>query len=257
MGLSEGDFGSVFLTLLASYADDLDTILLSINIVIRHRLPDIMLTSEALQKLSTVPTASWAIWSLNGASDIAFFTAKMELLHARVVILGLNRGRRALGQETILFVNFHTPKHRGDKRLERFIQGNQLEAILGGYMTDLSLEIETDSKKVEIDKPTVAVDNLRSQLSFSDEPRRTIICIGDKTFDTLCRGIGLKASRYKKDQDNLNLRMTQASFEGEEWSVYRVWLHSSYGKFEHYGEVELPKQLTFINDQVHGSGPRR
>ena len=33
MGLSAGAFGRVFLTLLASYVDDLDTILLSIKIV--------------------------------------------------------------------------------------------------------------------------------------------------------------------------------------------------------------------------------
>ncbi len=209
-----------------------------------------MLTEKRLQEISKIPTASWAIWNENGASDIAFFAANMDLLHGRVVLLGLNRGNRAIGQETIPFVNFHTPKHRGDKRLERFIQGCRLTALIGGYMTDLSLQIETDSNKVEIKKPKAAVDDLCSQLSFSREPKRTIICIGDKTFDTLCCGLGLKASRYKTDQDKIDLRMTQANVKDEDWSMYRVWLHSSYGKYEHYGELELPKQLKYIHDQI-------
>jgi hypothetical protein len=209
-----------------------------------------MLSFDHLEELSRTPTASWAIWNDNGPNDIAFFSAKLESLHGRVVILGLNRGNRAHGQEAIPFVNFHTPNHRGDKRLERFIQGRQLKEIIGGYMTDLSLEIDTDSNKVEIDNPEAAVDDLCSQLRFSNEPRRTIICIGNKTFDTLCSGLGLKGSRYKKDQGNLNLRMASANLKGEHWSVYRVWLHSSYGKFEEYGEVELPKQLDYINDQI-------
>lgn len=116
-------------------------------------------------------------------------------------------------------------------------------------MTDLSLEIETDSKNVEIDNPKSAIDNLRSQLSFSDVPQRTIVCLGNKPFDVLCRGLGLKPSRYKKECSKLNLRATRANVDGEEWSIYRVWLHGSYGKYEHYGEIELPKQLKYINDQ--------
>jgi len=58
------------------------------------------------------------------------------------------------------------------------------------------------------------------------------------------------------ERDKINLRVARANVKGEDWSLFRVWLHSSYGKFEHYGEVELPKQLKYINDQVACFGKR-
>lgn len=117
-------------------------------------------------------------------------------------------------------------------------------------MTDLSLEIETNSNLVQIGDPIIAVDSLRLQLSFTVENFRTIICIGDKTFETLCLGVGLNPARYRKEPANLNLRTVSTAVKDEHWSIYRVWLHSSYGKFENYGELELPKQLEYINEQV-------
>ena len=63
----------------------------------------IRLSFDHLEELSRAPTASWAIWNDNGPNDIAFFSAKLESLHGRVVILGLNRGNRAHGQEAIPF----------------------------------------------------------------------------------------------------------------------------------------------------------
>ncbi|MCF8055371.1 MAG: hypothetical protein K9K37_01870 [Desulfocapsa sp.] len=210
-----------------------------------------MLSNSSLQKISTIPTASWALWNSDGPNDIAFFTAHLKMLHGRVVILGLNRGNLAHKNGTRSFINFHTPNHRGDDRLKRYIQGSMLTEILGCYMTDLSLKIETDSTKVEIDNPKEALKDLKEQLKFSHEQKRTIICIGNKTFDTLCKGVGLKYLKYQKDNDNNNLRVARITVGDEKWTIYRVWLHSSYGMFEHYGEVDLPKQLQLINDNIH------
>ena len=178
-----------------------------------------MLTIEKIIEISKLPTASWAIWNLGGENDLEFFTEHIDKLHARAVVLGLNRSDGAHEQGNIPFINFHTPKHRGDKRLERFIQGDTLGSILGCYMTDLSLEIKTDSNLVTIGID--ALNKLVKQLDFSVEVNRTVICIGDKTFDSLCKALNKKCSKIIKEVNNSNIRRTSAQVGTENWNIYR------------------------------------
>lgn len=213
----------------------------------------LMIPIGQLEKISRIPTASWALWNPDGPNDINFFASRREQLHGRVVVLGLNRSRGAQLHGAIPFINFHTPKHRGDRRLERFIQGENLSEICGAYMTDLSLVVETDSNKVVIENPKDALAHLYSQLSFSQESERFIICMGDKTFETLCRALELNAASYRSDPCLDNLRIAKGVFEKERWTLFRVWFHSSYGRFQRLGDEELPKQLKRINDTVKAS----
>jgi hypothetical protein len=215
-----------------------------------------MVSLEQLELISTIPTASWAFWNENGPNDLTFFAAKRELLHGRAVVLGLNRSSGAHAHGSIPFINFHTPKHRGDGRLKRFIQDAKLDEICGAFMTDLSMEVETDSNKVLIERPKEALETFYSQLSFSSESQRTIVCMGDKTFDNLCLGLGLKPTQHRANVELENMRVAETAFNNEEWIIYRVWLHSSYGKFQKYGDEELPRQLERVNDLIKRSRQR-
>lgn len=207
-----------------------------------------MVTTNKLRDLSVNPTSSWALWNENGDSNFEFFNKKLHLLKPDVVFLGLNRSNVIKSLEIKPFINFHAPKHRGDNRLRRFIQEGLLENLIGSYMTDLSIEIETDSTKVKIDK--LALDKLVNEINYIKPKRRIIICIGNKAFDSLCECFQIQYSKIKKNHYKLGLRFTKAIYHDEEWYIYRVWMHSSYGKFENYGEIELKKQLELINEFI-------
>lgn len=207
-----------------------------------------MVTINKLMDLSENPTSSWALWNENGENDFNFFNKNLQLLKPDIIILGLNRSNiiKSIGIKP--FINFHAPNHRGDNRLKRFIQDGQLTNLVGAYMTDLSNEIETNSSKVKIDKSVF--DKLVNEINYKKTNRRIIICIGDATFDSLCKCFQIQYSKFKKNPNKSNLRFSKVIYNEEEWYIYRVWMHSSWGKFKNYGEIELKEQLELINEII-------
>jgi hypothetical protein len=207
-----------------------------------------MITTNKLRDLSVNPTSSWALWNENGDSDFEFFNKKLHLLKPDVVFLGLNRSNVIKSLEIKPFINFHAPNHTGDNRLKRFIQEGLLENLIGAYMTDLSIEIETDSTKVKIDKS--AIHKIVNEINYIKPNRRTIICIGDKSFKSLCKCFQIQYSKIMKNHEKSNLKFSKAIVNDEEWYIYRVWMHSNYGSNQNKGEIELKKQLELINEFI-------
>ena len=193
-----------------------------------------------------IPTSSWAIWDNKDTNDIEFFKRNYSKLHSRVIICGLNRSSKINNYINIPFKNFHTPNHRGDKRLKEFIQDEQLENIIGAYMTDLSLTIETNSNQVNITH--IDINNFLTQINKLDNHnKRTIICIGDKTFNSLCKELNIIPSIKKYEA---NLKKFTINYNNEIWTIYRIWCHSNYGIFQHKADIELKQQLKIINNEI-------
>jgi len=208
-----------------------------------------MIKSTDLLDKSQNSTDSWAIWVEQEPHDFSFFEKNLDKLHADVVILGLNRSDGSHTIQKKPFINFHAPSHRGDTRLKTYIRDGNLDKIIGAFMTDLSEEIQTNSNKVNIEKLGL-IDNFIEKLKFYPAAKRTIICLGDKPFDEICKALEIKPSRIKSDPTKFNLRNVTVKVKSESWDIYRVWLHSSWGKFEEKGSTELPLQLQFINNNI-------
>ena len=107
----------------------------------------------------------------------------------------------------------------------------------------------TKYAKVNIEKLGL-IDNFLEKLKFYPAAKRTIICLGDKPFNEICKTLDIKPSRIKSDPTKFNLRTVTVKVKSESWNIYRVWLHSSWGKFEEKGSIELPLQLRFINENI-------
>ena len=104
-----------------------------------------MIESEFFQKLKNFETSSWAVWNEDDCNSLEFFLSKQELFHSRVIFVGLNRSNVANDSSKVSpLSNFHTKGHVGDKRLKRFIQQANLSNLIGGFMTDISNQIETN-----------------------------------------------------------------------------------------------------------------
>lgn len=198
------------------------------------------------ETLRHYPTTSWAIWSEDGDCSVEFFRRRIDQLHARAAIVGLNRSEAWVDGLVDHMRNFHTPGHQGDRRLKRHIQDGNLTNILGGLMTDLSEEIKTDSGQVKVD-PVAATETLWGKLATVDRSLiRSIVCLGDKTFHTLREGLGLPKSSIKSETTTQALEFT-GTFHDEDWRVFRVWHSGNYGKFIHKSEIELAEQLRYVN----------
>jgi hypothetical protein len=98
--------------------------------------------------------------------------------------------------------NFHTRGHAGDRRLKRFVQDAQLDNLIGGFMTDLSEEICSRSDKVK-DRHRGSDDFAREKIDLiGREEKRAVIAFGDKTFESLRKGLGMKNSAVVEHKDH-------------------------------------------------------
>lgn len=116
-------------------------------------------------------------------------------------------------------------------------------------MTDVSDEIETNSGLVEVDS-IVSTRILREKiLSVDENKNRYIICLGDKVFDTLLKGLSVSKKSVLSNKEN-KLKQFRSEVGNEVWYVFRVWHSANYGKFIHKSESELPVQLKFIHEFI-------
>ena len=139
-------------------------------------------------------TSSWAVWpradEYERSSDIRFPDGEDldGVLHARTVILGLNRGWSKEGATK--WGTFHTPGHNDHMLAEAFRDTQHW----GGYMTDLLSEVNSKSNTLDWSADTVAADvaDLVEELKFLEVDDPLFILIGKdaaSAFDQRSEGI--------------------------------------------------------------------
>ncbi len=209
-----------------------------------------MINIEVFNKLKEIPTSSWAVWNEQNENNSDFFLSKQASFHGKVVFVGLNRSNGANNSSKVSpLSNFHTKGHVGDNRLKRFIQGANLSNLIGGFMTDISEQIETNSNQVKIEEQD-AVKVFVEKISSVDESQtRYIVCFGDKVFNTFIKALKINKSRLIENSEN-KIKEVSVKVDGEIWHLYRVWHYSNYGNLIHKSEIELPIQFNYINDKV-------
>lgn len=128
-------------------------------------------------------TASWAVWP-----DCQEYTARTDLrlpvddldgvLHARSVILGLNRGDPR--SEPVPWGNFHTAGGHNDHFLAVAFKGT---AHWGAYMTDLLSEVNSKSRTLDLRDATLEADiaDLIGELQVLMPANPLFILIGKQT----------------------------------------------------------------------------
>lgn len=204
------------------------------------------MTTQDFYELSRDKSNSWALWNTNGENDINYFKSNQKRLHGRVIFLGLNRSNGANKvNEYPPFKNFHAEKHTGDRRLQTYIQTDNLKNLIGGFMTDISDVIETDSNKVNIDLQSI-LNHFKSKLSLIKSNERNIICFGNKVFNSICTSLGIKKTDIQVNPE-IELKFISFKVETEVWNIYRVWHYSNYGRFLNKSMNILPRQLRFID----------
>lgn len=204
------------------------------------------------------PTASWALWSDDfhedrcleeNPDDVRDFLAAPEQrtrMTPSVVFVGLNLSGEILADLS----NFHGLGQKmpnggrygqNDWRLKAFIQAARLSALIGGYMTDLSIVEESDSSNVT--PADVDYESFADQLRLLDQDHYSVICFGNKAFDILRESVDAHAERGK-DESPVSLRTFTASVADRPIHAYRVWHYSNHynpGKYP-----ELRAQLAYI-----------
>ncbi len=116
-------------------------------------------------------------------------------------------------------------------------------------MKDVSDKIKTDSRQVKVDPADVIMELIGKVISVDGSKNRFIICLGDKTFDTLRKGLKVPSGATICQTDT-RIHEFRADVENESWRVFRVLHSANYGKFIHKSEQELPLQLIRINEQM-------
>ncbi|GET21396.1 hypothetical protein [Prolixibacter denitrificans] len=202
-------------------------------------------TTDILDELKSDELSSWAVWNEDGNNTLDFFQSKLDILHSRFVFLGLNRSNGAERKEHTPFRNFHAERHVGDNRLKKIIQDEALENLVGSFMTDLTIEVQTDSSKVKVNEES-AINRLKEKLSLMPCRQRSIICFGEKVFESICGALKVGIGEIIELPEFL-LKKAVVQVAGENWTIYRVWHYSNYGRYLHKSEEELPKQLRYVN----------
>jgi len=149
---------------------------------------------EQFNSLLAFETASWALWSdgfnkdgcteSNQEAIEGFLRKHIAELKGNVALLGLNRSsnkNKKLDNPDKPYphcANFHGKGHAGDGFLSNTI--SHLDALHGAFMTDLSLDIESDSNKIKIE----SIEHLQRQLDILGSCSIHIVCFGQKVFST-------------------------------------------------------------------------
>ena len=209
-----------------------------------------MVDIEVFNNLKKIATSSWAVWNEQNENTLDFFLSKRQSFHGRVIFVGLNRSNIANDLSRVSpLSNFHTIGHVGDNRLKRFVQDNNLSNLIGGFMTDISEQIETNSSRVKVEEQDAVKKFAEKVRLIDDSQTRHIICFGNKVFDNFINALRISKSRIIENREN-KIKEVEVKGNYETWYLYRVWHYSNYGDFIHKSEKELPVQLEYINYKI-------
>jgi hypothetical protein len=221
-------------------------------------------TPEQFDKLTEFDTASWAIWSptFNQRDCLesdpkkikSFLRSQMPQLKRNIILLGLNRSlneKKAPPRPTTTYprlANFHTSSHAGDRLLNTVT--SRLPNIKGAFMTDLSVQQESKSRKIQID-PSKALDNLVGQLDILDSPSFHIVCFGGKVFKTFSDLSGISSKLPPSTEDVNGVSLTHL---GMILNCYKV-IHYSYAVRYHHQD-RFMHQMKVVNRFIgaHNNG---
>lgn len=197
--------------------------------------------------------SSWAIWSEEfprtdcPESDperwTEFVQSHREELTPNVVFLSLNPSSEQPGN----FRNFHSPKRKHyDDRLKTFIQEDRLEALHGGYMTDLVMD-EVDSDSNQITPEAADVERFLDQLEFLGADQYHVISFSGKAFKALNEYFETSSHRSMPH----DIRSFSVVWNGIRVHVYRVWFFGNWGA--NADKIpELRCQLAYLDGEVLG-----
>ena len=207
---------------------------------------------EEIEKLSKFEASSWAIWSKEFNQKTAlenypdqlykFIVNRRYLLKKDVIFLGLNRSKNKERYINGIFTNFHVPGHPGDELLKEII--SNLTRLSGGYMTDLSLQIESNSSNV---KNISALDftRLKRQLNILNTQNTFLICFGKDVYQELRNAFSIQSEISTKF---LDLKAFVTDLEERRVFVFKV-IHYSYAS--RFNKIErLRKQLHEIDNFI-------
>lgn len=210
-----------------------------------------MNTRDLRELRSQFPGSSWAMWSDEFPDDgcpesdpqcwVEFVRSHRTELTPGIVFLSLNPS----GEQPSNFRNFHSPKRKHhDDRLKAFIQEDGLEALHGGYMTDLMVdEVNPDSKQITPEEPDV--ERFLDQLEFLGADQYHVISFSGKAFEALNEYFERPA------QESLphDIRSFSAVWNGIRMSVYRVWFFGNWGA--NADKIpELRRQLAYLDEEI-------
>ncbi len=214
------------------------------------------------QKLAKFHSSSWAIWSdrFNKKDSVefaptkiyCFLLNKINLLKNNIVLLGLNHSsfkekrKEKFGKDSkhcfAPFETFHTVSHAGDGRLKRYIQDENLQRLIGSYMTNLSERIDTNSKNVNI--ITRDFNSLYKQLEILDTSKIEIICFGQKVYYEMKKYFHNNIEQNKLLEHEIESFSTK--FKKINLKIYHVYHYSSRRDCPR----KLQNQLRYINDKI-------
>lgn len=188
-----------------------------------------------IKELTKSNINTWAVWEKDSmklpdisSQDIA------GLLKAQIIFLGLNPSKSL---ETIR--NFHS-NSAGDKRLKKAIQGSdiknaRLNNLIGGFMTDLTDMVESDSSNVDLSDHSF--QHIEHVLEMLGKDHYHMICFGGKTYETTKNWL---LNQKSEENDVLSCKAGKKPYE---ITLYKV-MHYSY----RYGENKVSKQLANVNE---------
>jgi len=212
-----------------------------------------------MNKLAAFETASWALWSpefnkrqcLEAKPHLIrdYLAKRIDELKNNVVLIGLNRSfnekkaARASLQAYPTFANFHAASHSGDGLLKETI--GSLPNLQGAYMSDLCLDMQSKSAKVNINEKA-AMRRLNEQLRILGGASFHIVCFGASVFRFLATLQSLTAEALEHGV----LRIDLSVRPGQQLLCYKV-IHYSYA-VRYNRRERFKKQMSTVNDLIGG-----
>ncbi|MEX0660358.1 MAG: hypothetical protein WEA58_10785 [Balneolaceae bacterium] len=189
------------------------------------------------KKLTVSNINAWAVWE-NETMKMPHISSSGidKQLKPQIIFLGLNPSK-----SLTKIRNFHSDSV-GDKRLKKAIQGRdfrdpKLSNLAGGFMTDLTDKIESDSSKVDLKGHSF--QNIEDVLKRFGKNHYHMICFGGKTYEMV------KNWLLNQKTENCDVSKCQVVKKPYEITLYKV-MHYSY----RFGENKVGEQLAQVNQLI-------
>ena len=199
-----------------------------------------MMGKNSKSELTETNLNAWAVWENNSMKMPDISSSEVaDLLKPQIIFFGLNPSKNLKNIR-----NFHSSSV-GDKRLKKAIQGKNiktpnLEKLIGGFMTDLTDRVESDSSKVDLKEHSFK--HIEHVLQTLGENSYHMICFGGKTYETA------KNWLLNQKVEGNDLLKCQVGKKPYKVTLYKV-MHYSY----RFGENKVGEQLAKVNELLDKS----
>lgn len=168
------------------------------------------ISRDKLEELEKYNTASFAVWSADDIKDVSVIGDEYNVLHTKVIILGLNP---SVGIE--FPHNFHYKEQFDGWYRDAFTA----DVFRGAYMTDLISYPEANSrtiiKKWKSDESFKErnIKALQEQLETIGREDLTIVCLGKNTYELLLQvNIAVDRVYYVKHPNSYRISKAKEMF---------------------------------------------